>query len=298
MEEDEEITFDSTKYSDIEPIYCTTPPVCSINYSKIFKEVMGYYRALTAKGELSERALEITGKVIELNSADYSAWYYRRRILKKIEGTFDVNKEYEFIEDLGDSVCKNYQVWGHRQYLVGLTGNYLKELDFTDKMLEDDNKNYHCWSHRVWVCNKFNCWVGELAYTQKMIEKDIRNNSAWSHRFYTLKSLNLLNDLNQLKGEFNVIEKSLHQSSNNESVWTYLTGLYENSQNIEFKRECESFVERMITERQFCVYVKMAYVNIFKSSPKCVELVLELRDRLDVAHQSYWDWYLTKITNH
>ncbi|KAL7719668.1 Protein farnesyltransferase/geranylgeranyltransferase type-1 subunit alpha [Entamoeba marina] len=289
---EEEITFNPALYQDVTPIYVKTPPICSIDYSQTFRDAMAYYRALMQKNEISERALLLTGIIIDLNSADYSAWYYRRRILKAFQDTYDITKEYDFIESLGDNVSKNYQVWGHRQYIVGLTGDYLKELDFVNQMLEDDNKNYHCWSHRVWICNKFNCWAGELAYTQQMIDKDIRNNSAWSHRFFTLKHLGFFNDLEKLRIELGVIEKSLHSSANNEAVWTYLTGLYENALNEDFKVECKEFIQRMIDERQFSVYAKITYVNIFVNTPKVKEIVLELRDRLDVAHKNYWEWYL------
>ena len=292
---EEEMEFNKDLYSDVTPIYLEPAPVCSINYSEKFKDVMAYFRGIVKMNEMSERALELTGLIIEMNSADYSAWYYRRRILKSMEGKYDITKEYKFIEDLGDEVSKNYQVWGHRQYIVSVTNNYLKELEFTDKMLEEDNKNYHCWSYRVFICNKFNCWLGELAHTQQMIEKDIRNNSAWSHRFYTLKALNYLDDLEKLRNEIELIEKSLHQSANNESVWVYFTGLYENTQNETFKEECKQFISRIVEERQFCAYARMAYVNIFKNTQKALEFIAELRDRLDMAHQKYWDWYLNKV---
>ncbi|ELP88932.1 protein farnesyltransferase/geranylgeranyltransferase type-1 subunit alpha, putative, partial [Entamoeba invadens IP1] len=250
---DDEITLDISIFKDIQPTIVPIAPVCSINYSDKFKEAMSYYRAIMARDELSDRALLLTGVIIQMNSADYTAWYYRRRILKS-KPSFNTSDEYDFISKLGDHICKNYQVWGHRQYLVSLTNDYVKELEFTGKMLEDDNKNYHCWSHRVWVCNKFNCWAGELEYTEKMIDADVRNNSAWSHRFYTLKVLGFLNDSEKLPNELRLIEKTLHKASNNEAVWTYLTGLYEKSTNTIFKDQCKAFIKKIVDERQFCVY--------------------------------------------
>jgi protein farnesyltransferase/geranylgeranyltransferase type-1 subunit alpha len=38
------------------------------------KEAMGYFRALTAKQEHSERVLDVTLRVIRLNPAHYTVW--------------------------------------------------------------------------------------------------------------------------------------------------------------------------------------------------------------------------------
>ena len=293
MEEDE-IQFDSSKYSDIEPTICPISPICSINYSPIFKEIMSIYRTLLKTNELSQRSLDLTTILIQLNSADYSAWFFRRKIIQNLKD-YDLKKEYEFIDQLGDSVVKNYQVWGHRQFLVLRTQNYLEELKFTDEMLEDDNKNYHCWSHRVWICEHFNCWINEIDYTSKMIENDVRNNSAWSHRFFSLKKLNFLNNFEMMKEELKFIEKTLKQSSNNESVWTFISGLFEECENEEIKNEIRNFVMKIVEQRPFCTYSKICFVTIWKNHEKTVEIVNELKDRLDMAHASYWDWYLKQL---
>ena len=50
----------------------------SISYSGQYAEVMGYFRAVFLGGELSARALALTGEAIYLNPANYTAWHYRR----------------------------------------------------------------------------------------------------------------------------------------------------------------------------------------------------------------------------
>jgi hypothetical protein len=40
---------------------------------------MGFFRALVAKGEKSERVVELTGDLIKLNPGHYSVWCVGRR---------------------------------------------------------------------------------------------------------------------------------------------------------------------------------------------------------------------------
>lgn len=49
-------------------------------------EVHSYFRAIQQRNETSKRALQLTAHVIEHNSANYTAWYYRRRCLKDPDG--------------------------------------------------------------------------------------------------------------------------------------------------------------------------------------------------------------------
>lgn len=40
----------------------------------LVREAMDYFRAILAKGELSQRALDLTTEIIEMNAANYTAW--------------------------------------------------------------------------------------------------------------------------------------------------------------------------------------------------------------------------------
>lgn len=71
------------RWKDIEPL--PEPPnsdhLIKIHATSTFLEIMGYFRAIIAKQELSERALDLTMLVIGVNSSNYTAWHYRRRCL-------------------------------------------------------------------------------------------------------------------------------------------------------------------------------------------------------------------------
>lgn len=50
-------------------------PLAQISYTQEYAEAMSYLRAVMAKNEMSERALQLTGHVIEMNPAHYTVWY-------------------------------------------------------------------------------------------------------------------------------------------------------------------------------------------------------------------------------
>ena len=43
-----------------------------------------------------------------------------------------------------------------------------------------------------------------------------------------------------------------------------------------------------------CFILKGNHVNIFKNTEKAIEFARELKDRLDVAHAHYWEWFIEK----
>jgi hypothetical protein len=51
-------------------------PLAKINYSEHYAEAMSYLRALmVGEGEMSQRALQLTGDIIAMNPAHYTVWY-------------------------------------------------------------------------------------------------------------------------------------------------------------------------------------------------------------------------------
>lgn len=108
-----------------------------------------HFRAIVCKGEMSERALELTKDALRLNAANYTVWQYRRDILKALDA--DLYQELKYIEDVILDNPKNYQVWHHRRVIVEILEDPSRELELTAKVLEMDAKNYHAWQHRQWA---------------------------------------------------------------------------------------------------------------------------------------------------
>lgn len=64
-------------WADIEPLQQDNGgpyPLAAIAYSEEYSEAMAYLRAIMAKGDLSERVLELTEDIINMNPAHYTVW--------------------------------------------------------------------------------------------------------------------------------------------------------------------------------------------------------------------------------
>ena len=70
--------YDSDEWEDIFPIHQDDGgpnPLAAIAYTEEYSEAMSYLRAVMAKDEKSDRALELTKDIIRMNPAHYTVWY-------------------------------------------------------------------------------------------------------------------------------------------------------------------------------------------------------------------------------
>ncbi|KAJ2758622.1 CAAX geranylgeranyltransferase alpha subunit, partial [Coemansia nantahalensis] len=91
-------------------------PICPIAYTDEYREAMDYLRAVMAQGEVSQRALALTTRVIETNPGHYTAWAYRKRLVEEL--AVDIGDELAWVSRISEMYPKNYQLWHHRESLV------------------------------------------------------------------------------------------------------------------------------------------------------------------------------------
>jgi protein farnesyltransferase/geranylgeranyltransferase type-1 subunit alpha len=75
----EKITYsDSPAWSDVEPLPQDDGgpnALATIAYTEEYTQAMAYLRAVMAANELSQRVLDLTAHIINLNPAHYTVWY-------------------------------------------------------------------------------------------------------------------------------------------------------------------------------------------------------------------------------
>lgn len=66
------------EWADVAPVLVDDGNcVVAIQYTAHHREALSYFRAVLATGEKSARVLQLTGDMISLNQADYTAWQWR-----------------------------------------------------------------------------------------------------------------------------------------------------------------------------------------------------------------------------
>ncbi|KAF1995190.1 farnesyltransferas-like protein [Amniculicola lignicola CBS 123094] len=220
---------DDPAWSDVEPIPQEDGehPLAAIAYTDEYSEAMSYLRAVMAQNEYSERGLELTEHIINMNPAHYTVWLYRSKTLEEIGA--DLHAEIKWLNPTALKHLKNYQIWHHRQIIVNKLDSSEGEADFIATMLEQDNKNYHVWSYRQWLVKRFGLFSKpeELQWVEGMIEEDVRNNSAWNHRWFIVMGGRDGKELPEaiLKRELDYAKYAIRKAPQNQSPWNYLRGI-------------------------------------------------------------------------
>jgi protein farnesyltransferase/geranylgeranyltransferase type-1 subunit alpha len=208
-------------------------PLAAIAYAADYEEAMSYLRAVMATNEYSERVLDLTEDVIDLNPAHYTVWLYRAATLFALKT--DLRAELEWVSDTARAHQKNYQIWNHRMMVVGQLGDSTGEAEFVEEMFGLDGKNYHVWSYRQWLCRRFGLWgEGEMGFVGKMLERDVRNNSAWNYRWFLVngreaEGVQGVTDGEVKKREVEFATKAISKAPQNPSPWNYLRGIAKTS---------------------------------------------------------------------
>jgi protein farnesyltransferase/geranylgeranyltransferase type-1 subunit alpha len=306
----------SFDWNDITPIPQDDGPhpLASIAYEPEYRKAMDLLRAVMAKEEYSERALALTGEIIEMNPAHYTVWEYRLRILKSI-GSKLIPKDQWLINDVDNPVVevetwinrvtldnpKNYQVWNYRQNLeaVGSLQFYNGEHLLVQMVLDDDSKNFHAWSHLKWVVGRAKGLLpcqAELKFSEKWIEQDVRNNSAWSYRHFVYendKSIadKLKHDQHLFDVEVEYVEQCISLAPQNESPWNYLQALYEFRPNIDqLQTVCEKYYPENGSDLKSSHALEMLVkIYMHKKDDRAIK-ALDLLETYVPVRKGYWKY--------
>jgi len=276
-------------------------PICPIAYSPQYNEIMSYFRAILQKNELSLRALALTADVIAVNPANYTAWYFRRRVLDHlianplpVPNPPTLEQELKYITSLGKGNPKNYQLWHHRRTIVEKTGNIDEELLFTEEMLDDDGKNYHAWAHRQWILETYKSWGDELKYVDSLLRTDLRNNSAWNQRWFVVEKTTGFNDPAIIAREIDYCFSYIKKSPNNQSPWNYIRGLFDPKTPFSAFPILKSTCLEMKDKYVACPHVYALLIDILEeeNNPDNLETARayckELANSTDFIHKKYW----------
>ncbi|KAJ1667802.1 CAAX geranylgeranyltransferase alpha subunit [Coemansia sp. RSA 1813] len=224
--------------------------VCPIAYTDEYSDMMSYLRAVMAKCEVSQRALDLTGRIIKVNPGHYTVWMYRKKLVEDLDT--DSESELSWVTEISEIHHKNYQLWHYREALISrlldprtvedLTQDQLvnnpvirRELLFASNAIDGDSKNFHAWSYRQWIVRTYGIWDQELVFIETMINEDVRNNSAWNQRYFVLMGNGRGKPARELEPssledaladrEIDYAIEKIKLAPNNESPWSYITGL-------------------------------------------------------------------------
>ncbi|XP_068228264.1 protein farnesyltransferase/geranylgeranyltransferase type-1 subunit alpha [Palaemon carinicauda] len=300
---------DREEWADVTPVPQDDGPyaVVRIAYSEAFTDVFDYFRAVMSKGELSQRALDLTEDALNMNAANYTVWQYRRKILKHLG--CNLEHELTFCREMIEMNPKNYQVWHHRRVIVEWMGDPSRELRLTEMIFSLDSKNYHAWEHRQWILRTFKNFDGELDFVDVLLEEDVRNNSAWNQRHFTI-TLTTGFTPEVIDREIEYVKNAIPKDIANESPWSYLKGVVQHFDGyIGHAGNLENWCQEMYDggQRSRCLLSFMIDMKEDKmekeqsSRESLLKETLELCEVLATEHdkirEEYWRYMARHFSN-
>lgn len=270
--------------------------------------------------------MDISTKVIDLNPQHYTAWYFRRKIIRvnyfenEIENEIGnkiefLKEELRFVRVICERNPKCYQSWWHMRIIREWLGFDIEELKFLNKQLESDAKNMYVWNHRTWFIRKYNSiesdlLINELDFVSKKITEDCRNNSAWCYRHFIFSSLKKMNRLKEpdFLEEVDYIVNWLLFVPHNDSIWNYIISFFSKIMvNENFNKE--TLIKNLSFEQapnNFKDAIEEVYINHYDSCHQVVYIkacmayeegdkdfvlkAFQLLQAVDPIRRFYWKW--------
>jgi len=285
-------------------------PAVRIAYTPQFEETMGYLRAVLAADERSQRALELTEEVIELNAGNYTCWHFRRQCLAALEA--DLEAELAYATAVGLENPKNYQIAAHLQFVTEAAGSPDKAMAFTSSVLGDDGKNYHAWALRQWCIASFDLWENEREFVDALLDVDVRNNSAWNQMFFVWTKNGTASPEDKGTALPELIETALTRigrAPNNESPWNFLYGILEHALDNAVPDAMSTatgavarvadLASSFIVSTPLRVFLVRAYSTLLPHDPTHLKTARDmahtLATSLDTIRAKYWTYRIAQI---
>lgn len=282
--------FDFSAYDDVEPVELPESPgfLFKIDLSTDHSRVMGIFRALMDIQEKSERALNLTKKIIYENPSNVTAWWYRREILSAMN--HDENRELEFSNDVLRVGLKSYQAWEHRKWVISRMKNPPSDTRFVEELLEYDERNFHAWSYIIWLSEYMQWYEQILQLTEKMIIKQKRNASAWNARTQMLKQIETDYDK-----ECDFVFQQMKTEGGNESCCNVIRFLVKEAPHLTRKciERTDQFLKKYTNDKSGLTLLLHLYDSIGDTSRR-TEICRKLM-RVDVLRKRYWQCVMNDV---
>lgn len=184
--------------------------------------LLGIYKALFVKRELSRRALYVCNEMLQQCEVRYATWSYRMDIVKGIE--CDWEREFDFAEATITRSIKCFHAWTYMQWLFDVCPSPRDGISLIRTVLNVDMKNFHAWSFALWYAERFHKEQDLYSLALRVISVDCRNNSAWNARRTLGRAIGV-----DLTKEFDDVAASLNIVGKNEAACSFMLSVAKES---------------------------------------------------------------------
>ncbi|KAJ2790318.1 Rab geranylgeranyltransferase [Coemansia linderi] len=188
---------------------------------------------LRAQSVFTAPALDLTKRLLELNTELHTVWNYRRTILTHLDTWQDpterqrvLESELDFLFDIIKKNIKSYWMWNHRVWTLNSMpqADWQRELALVARLLELDARNFHGWDYRRFVVSHMDDMdVAEFAFTTEQINRDCANHSAWHNRSKLLPGVLAKsgNVAEMLATEQSLVLNAIYTDPDDQNAWLY-----------------------------------------------------------------------------
>ncbi|KAJ2866761.1 Rab geranylgeranyltransferase [Coemansia aciculifera] len=188
---------------------------------------------LRVQSVFTTAALDLTKRLLEVNTELHTVWNYRRQIFMHLDSWQDLSQrqqllesELSFVFEIIMKNVKSYWMWNHRVWTLNSMpqADWRRELALVAKLLSLDARNFHGWDYRRFVVSKLEDMdVAEFAYTTEQINKDCANHSAWHNRSKLLPGVLAKSDqaAEMMRTERDLILNAVYTDPDDQNAWLY-----------------------------------------------------------------------------